>query len=170
MRHPAKFREDRYQNPFRGFGAPGCQNLAFQLWPFPLLWLFVFTTFAFLPLQIHVPVTEIRRISSFYVRSRYFLKIMTQKCKQKFCLLRRADVADAGSVVCDKRNLEIVCLNSICNSSRCSAEKVRGFIGECANMRTCMRMCNRRIFAHSHIGTLAYSNVRICQCANMHPT
>ena len=47
MRHPAKFREDRYQNPFRGFGAPGCQNLAFQLWPFPLLWLFVFTTFAF---------------------------------------------------------------------------------------------------------------------------
>ena len=134
MRHPAKFREDRYQNPFRGFGAPGCQNLAFQRWPFPLLWLFAFTTFAFLPLQIRVPVTEIRRISSFYVRSCYFLKIMTQKCKQKFCLLRMVDVADARSVLCDKRILERVCLNSICNSSRCSAEKVRRFIGECANM------------------------------------
>ena len=141
--------------------------MAFQRWPFPLLWLFAFTTFAFLPLQIRVPVTEIRRISSFYVRSCYFLKIITQKCKQKFCLLQRVDVADARSVLCDKRILEIVCLNNICNSSRCSAEKLRRFIGECANMRICMRMCNRRILAYSHIRTFAYWHIGIFECANM---
>ena len=96
------------------------------------------------------------------------LKLWHKSVNKNFvcCGVQRADVADARSVLCDKRILEIVCLNSICNSSRCSAEKVRGFRGECANMRICMRMCNRRIFAYSHIGTLAYSNMPMCEYAS----